>query len=137
MMAVFAILAVIAGIAILAYFRFIQKAREAAVVGFLSKIATVEEAYVINNPDGSYTADFEELGFPRQSVDADRNIAYNNDYKFVLSAGMDSEEKGWWKVIAAPVDGSADVRWFYADQTGKIRYEVGHPPGADSPVVGS
>lgn len=133
MLAVLAILLIVAAIAIPRYFRFIQNARETAVMAFLGRVVTAEEAQRAASPSDAYTDNFREIDIP--NVPGESTAAVEHDYRFVLSAGADSEGKNWWQITATPVNNNAAVRWFYADQTGAIRYEAGTTPDKNSPPV--
>ncbi|MFQ5735276.1 MAG: type IV pilin protein [Thermodesulfobacteriota bacterium] len=130
-----AIVAILAVIALPVYSKFIQKARETAVISYLSKLVKAEELYYLGSPTASYTGDFDELettGLITPSTGASTRIEH--EYTFSLSSGT-SGGKPVWQVTAAPVDGSTSARWFYADQSGILRFETGTTASAASPQV--
>lgn len=129
-----AIISIVAAIAIPQYTRFIQRARETAVMSYLSKIKRAEGIYISENLLGLYSGDFEELevtgAVSAGSGNASREV---HEYRFDLTAGVSGGP--YWRVTARPLDSSTTARWFYIDETGIIRYEVGSVAGAGSPPV--
>lgn len=132
---VMGIIGILAVIAIPAYTGFIQKARETAVISYLSKVKKAEEVFRVMDPAGLYTGDFDMLettgGIPPSTGSSSRAV---HDYTFTISAGV-SFGQPYWRVNANPVNGSATVRWFYTDETGVIRYNTGATAGTGNPPI--
>jgi len=130
-----AVIAIVAAIAFPVYTKFIQRARETAVISYLSSIKRAETIYMAENLLGLYSGDFEDLettgALPAGSGNATRVM---HDYRFDLVSGV-SGGVPYWRVNAAPVDSSATARWFYVDETGIIRFETGLAAGAGSPPL--
>ncbi len=133
---VIAILGVIAAVAIPTYRGIIQKARETTAVSFLSYIAKAQNIYKISNITSTYTDDFEELettgAIPLSEGTTTR---VEGEYSFELSIGVDLEGNSTWSVNATPLASPSTYRWFFLDQTGKIRYETGGVAGPGSPSI--
>ncbi|GMR05406.1 MAG: type IV pilin protein [Thermodesulfobacteriota bacterium] len=132
---IMAIIGILAAIAIPMYTRFIQKARETSVISYLSKVVRAEEMYYIDSPTVSYTGDFDELettGMIAPSTGTATRVEH--DYTFSITAGAVAG-KPFWNVTADPVNGSLKARWFYADETGALRFETGGVANASSPQV--
>lgn len=136
MVIVLAILAVIAAVAIPSYRGIVQKARETSAMSFLSYIAKAENIYKVSNVNSTYTDDFEELettgAIPLSEGTTTR---VETEYSFELSTGVDADGQSIWSVTATPLTSPSTYRWFYLDQTGAIRYEVGAAAGPASPVI--
>lgn len=146
------IVAIIAAIAIPAYMGFIQRARETAVISFLVELHKGQEAYRLDDPNERYSGDFEELeetGFIPNTSNVRRartrtrrsgqtrttSSREQNNYRFDLTATTDAAGNSSWYVYAYPIDRNRKARWFYEDQTGIIRYEIGRRPRPDSPPI--
>lgn len=132
---IMAIILIIAVIAVPAYNKFIQKARETSVISYLSKIVKAEDIYFLESPTASYSADFDELeptGMISPSTGAASRVEH--DYTFTLNAGRVAGTP-FWNVTANPVNGSLSARWFYADETGILRFKTGSVADAASPQV--
>ncbi len=132
---IMAIISIIAVIAVPSYNKFIQKARETSVISYLSKIVKAEDIYLLESPAASYSADFDELestGIISPSTGAASRVEH--DYTFTLNAGTVAGVP-FWNVTANPLDGSLSARWFYADETGILRFKTGAAADAASPQV--
>jgi prepilin-type N-terminal cleavage/methylation domain-containing protein len=133
---VVALLSIIAGLAIPAYRGFVQKARETSAISFLQNINKAEVMFITDSGNSSYSADFDELeatgAIPPSTGSASR---VNEDYRFDIEAGADSNGNPTWNVTATPLVSPSAARWFYIDQTGMIRYEVGVAAGSGSPAL--
>lgn len=130
---VMGILGILAFIAIPAYTNFIQKARETAVKTTLSKIKKAEEIHRLSDPSGLYTGNFQDLvATGILSPAAGTDTRDEHDYRFTLASGV-TGGLPYWTVNANPVNGSTSVRWFFIDETGIARYEIGAPANSGSP----
>jgi len=128
-----AIIIILASIAVPAYSKLIQKARETSVIAYLAKMVRAQEIHYIDSPTASYSADFDELestGMISHSTGVELRVEH--DYTFTLDAGMAAGEP-YWNVTADPVNSDGDAKWFYADQSGVMRFEVGATAGPASP----
>ncbi|MBI5641903.1 MAG: prepilin-type N-terminal cleavage/methylation domain-containing protein [Deltaproteobacteria bacterium] len=132
---VMGIVGIVAAISIPMYFSFIQKARETAVIAFLSRVRKAEEMHKLADPSGLYSGDFQELaatgGIPPAPGNSTRD---EHDYRFTISSGT-SAGQPYWRVNAAPLDGGASSRWFYVDDEGVIRAETGGAASSASPPI--
>lgn len=132
---IMAIIGILAVIALPLYNRFIQKARETSVISYLAKVVRAEELHYLDSPTVSYSADFDELeatGMIEPSIGTSTRVEH--DYNFSLNAGL-AAGKPFWNVGANPVNGDTSARWFYADETGVIRFETGSAAGPASPQI--
>jgi prepilin-type N-terminal cleavage/methylation domain-containing protein len=126
------IIAIIAAIAVPAYVSFIQRAKETAVVAYLTKVKKAQESHRLKNAADLYSASFDELettGFFEGAVGAASRVAH--EYQLDLSAGVSSGVP-FWNIIADPLSLNANARHFYVDQTGVVRYAVGASAGPGS-----
>lgn len=130
------IIAVIAAIAIPMYYRFIQRARETAVITYLDKVRKAEDIHLLQNSSNLYSGNFEDLeatgAVPPGTGDASR---VQDDYRFDLTAGVSPSNEPIYSVNANPVNGSTAVKWFYIDQTGIIRFNMGAAADSSSQPV--
>ncbi|CAG1066219.1 Type II secretion system protein G [uncultured bacterium] len=131
-----AIVAVLAAIAVPAYISFIQRAKETAVISYLTKMRSAQETYKLDDASSFYSGSFDELettGFIPAAAGAASRVEH--EYQLDLTAGVLGGEP-FWNVLAAPLSASPKARHFYADQTGILRYAVGAPAGPGSAPVG-
>lgn len=136
LLVVVAILAILASIAIPMYTGFIQKARETAAIGYLKTLHKSQDLYRFDSASSVYSGDFEELeamgGIPPGSGSASR---VDQDYKFDLTAGPGPGGQPTWQALATPLKQQATARFFYIDETGVIRFEIGSGAGAGSAPI--
>jgi hypothetical protein len=102
--------------------------------------------------DGLYAGDFEELeaagGAPRgDNLEPARTIVspegsrrtvssrVRDGYRLDLLAGFSSERIATWSVTARPTRRSEKRRWYYADETGLIRTDVGVANSTSPPCL--
>ncbi len=131
-----AIVAVLAAIAVPAYISFIQRAKETAVISYLTKMRSAQETHKLDDSSSFYSGSFDELettGFIPAAAGAASRVEH--EYQLDLTAGVLGGEP-FWNVLAAPLSASPKARHFYADQTGILRYAVGAPAGPGSAPVG-
>lgn len=74
-----------------------------------------------------------ELG-RAQLIDGVLAGAAKQGYHF--EAYWDGEDPQRWWVIASPASPRSGDRWFYVDQSGAVRFEVGRVPTHRSPTIG-
>lgn len=135
-----------------AYFRLVHQAREVRTRATLVRIVRGQENYRLAELGaGRYAGDFEELEatgcVPRGdnceaarivTTDAGtRRVAsarISDGYRLDLAADLDSGENAGWCVTASPTRGGAGRRWYYADESGVLRSDVG-TAGRESPPV--
>lgn len=131
------IVAILAVFAIPAYVGFIQKARETAVVSYLSKIKKAEEVHKLGlNSGGLYSNSFdilEDTGIVPPATGISSRVEH--EYTFDLTAGVDGSSLPYWRATAAPLSSDASAKWFYIDDQGPVRYETGAAATASSPVL--
>ncbi|MBI5810611.1 MAG: prepilin-type N-terminal cleavage/methylation domain-containing protein [Deltaproteobacteria bacterium] len=136
LMAVVFIIAILAYIALPLYTRFVQTARETAVISYLAKVNRAEEIYRIDYNATPYSGDFDALEYtkaiPEGMGGATRVV---NDYRLDLTAGINAAGDPFYQVTATPLLNTANSRWFYMDETGAIRYAVGGAANAASPSI--
>ncbi len=131
------IIFILAGIAIPIYTKFVDRARETAVIACLEDIKKAEEVYRLNDPQDHYTKHFSDLiatGLVTSSESKNGKHYEKYNYRFELKAET-KDGKNSWRVKARPVDKNKKLRWFYTDQTGVIRYEVGKEAKDSSPPI--
>ena len=132
-MAVMLIIAILVAIAIPMYTRFITGARETAAVSYLNLVKKSEEVYKADSSLVLYSGSFDELetsGILPSSTGAATRVV--NDYTFTITAGVNAGEP-FWQAYAEPNIDPSKSKWFYADQTGVIRYSTGAAATAISP----
>lgn len=140
---VIAVLGVLAMIAIPSYFKLVQRARETRLTVFLKELVRGEEAWRIDAVGADpYSGDFDELeetGYipdqnnfrrarttrTRSGVTRTTSSRVRDDYRFDLQADVQPGGTSTWSVTASPTSRSRRVRWFYADQTGVVRADIG------------
>jgi prepilin-type N-terminal cleavage/methylation domain-containing protein len=130
-----AIIAILVSIALPAYNAFIQRAKETAVISYLSKAKKAQEVFRLTDPVEQYSASFDELevtGFVEDSVGGASRVEH--EYQLDLVAGVSLGESVW-NIVASPVTFTPKARHFYVDQTGVMRYAVGAPAGPGSPPL--
>lgn len=126
------IVSLLAAIAVPAYFSFIQRAKETAVLVYISKVKKAQELHRQENAAEQYTASFDELettGFIEGAVGVASRVAH--EYQLDLSAGV-SAGAPFWHIQADPLSLDPKARHFYADQTGVVRFAVGASAGPGS-----
>ncbi len=125
---------VLAAIATIVYFKFIYKTKETVAILHTKQIMKVQELYRAEK--GVYTDDFGELDMPGTAPSGGgNNVRIYEGYRYTLSVSGGLEEDSTWSVRAEPEDGNTQMRWFYADQSGTIRYEMGKQAGPTSPKI--
>lgn len=146
-----AVLGLLAMIAVPSYLNLVQRARETRVTVFLKELIRGEEAWRIDAAaTDPYSGDFDELeetGYipdqnnirrarttrSRSGVTRTTSSRVRDDYQFDLQANVQPDGTSTWSVTARPTSGDRRVRWFYADQTGVTRADIGRA-NARSPV---
>ncbi len=144
------IVGTLTAIAIPGYFRFIQGAREAAVIAFLRQVHKGQQLWRMETDAPGYTGDFDELeqtGYipgGENAVQFRRLRAANiltlenssrnlQGYRLDLRAiNVPTYGMYVYSINAYPANRSQSVRWFYIDQTGVIRADKG-TVGSTSP----
>lgn len=122
---VMGILFIISVIAIPAYVKFIQKARETAVVAYMDKVKKAEEMYRLQNPSNVYSGSFDELETTGLIAPANGAASrVEHEYTFSLTSGINGGEP-YWAVNANPLSSNPAARWFYSDNAGAVRYKQG------------
>lgn len=122
---VMGILFIIAVIAIPAYVKFIQKARETSVVAYMNKVKKAEEMYRLQNPSNMYSGSFDELETTGLLAPANGAASrVEHEYTFFLTSGINGGEP-YWVVNANPLSSNPAARWFYIDNAGAVRYKQG------------
>ncbi len=128
------LLGVLAAMAVTVYFKFIYKTRETVAISHIHRIIKAQELYRTDND--TYTDDFDELDMPGTApAGSGNNVRIYEGYRYTLSVSNASNGEPIWSLRVEPEDGNTKMRWFYTDQTGTIRYEVGHQAGPTSPII--
>ena len=104
-----------------------------AVVGVIAAIAYMRQWFnaqeLYKDKTGAYAEKLQDL------INAGLLVPANEDkvgYTFSLKK---EEGLGGWSGKAVPKGGGGSWRYFYTDQTGTIRYEVGKEADANSPPI--
>lgn len=132
---VIAVIAVLTAIALPAYNSFIQRAKETAVISYLTNVKKAQETYRLEDAANLYSGSFDDLettGFLNDSSGAASRLEH--EYQLDLVSGISSGQP-YWNILAAPVYLNPKARHFYVDQTGVVRYAVGASAGPSSPPV--
>ncbi len=133
---VVAIIAILVAVAVPQYFRFVQKAREVGAVSFIKDVMKAEEIYNLELEDNTYTNSFEALEATNAIPDeTGSNVRVREGYTFTLTAGTNASGKSFWTITAEPNDDDPQNRYYFADNSGRIRYEVGSAATASSPIL--
>lgn len=128
------LLGVLAAIAVTVYFKFIYKTRETVALSHIHRIIKAQELYRTDNH--VYTDNFDDLDMPGSPpAGSGNNVRVYEGYRYTLSVSTAPNGESTWSLRVEPEDGSTKMRWFYTDQTGTIRYEVGHQAGPTSPII--
>ncbi len=134
LMVVLFLLGVLITIAVMVYFRFIYKTKETVAILHIKQIIKAQELYRAEN--SVYTDDFSKLNMPGTApAGSGNNVRIYEGYRYTLSVSGGVEDTSTWSLRAEPEDGNTQMRWFYTDQTGVIRYEVGTTAGPSSPAI--
>jgi prepilin-type N-terminal cleavage/methylation domain-containing protein len=129
---VVAIIGIIAAIAVPGLIRSRQAAQESSAIGCLRNYTSAQYAYQGSKGGGQSFAFPAELadGFidPLFVTETRRN---GYDFTFVLAA-----DRKTFTANADPSDSDVNMRHFYIDDRGVIRFAVGTPAGTSSSVLG-
>lgn len=131
LMIVVAVLVILAAIAVPNYLKTVQAARETTVIAALRQIHSAQVQYFILN--GKFADKFDDLTSQQfTSLElTDKKKEYSG-YKFDLDAEDDEPE---WEAEAEPKKKDSQARYFYVDQTGVIRYNVGKDADDEDPPI--
>lgn len=146
---VVAIILIIAAIAIPNFLKSKQRANETSAVASLRAIATTEVTYQTTYQRG-YSPDLQSLGPPvgggnpsatsADLIDSVLASGIKSGYAIVYAA-IDADGNGQpdaFTVNGNPVSpGQTGEKYFYVDQTGVVRYNLGAPAGPTSDPVPS
>lgn len=130
LLVVVAVIGIIAAIGIPRLTAAKHGAHAASAVASLRSIATSEMVY--NQIRGGY-ADFAALSESGMMPDAALTSGVKSGYTFTLSVS-DSPHSGY-TAVAEPTDPSYGTPYYFLDETGVIRFEVGGPATAASAPV--
>lgn len=126
-----AIIGIVAGLALPALVRSQDASKEASAIGSIRAIFTSQMAYSATAGNGNFGT-LEELAASGY-LDGAVVDGISNDYEFSLS-----EDGTSFAVSARPLGpNAAQMRSFYCDETGMIRWAIGAPANASSPVLGN
>jgi len=146
------IVGILAAIAVPAYLGFVQRARETAIIYYLSEVHKGQQAWRLEIDAFGYSGDFDELeetGLIPDAVNFQRvrrrapvrgasrttSSRVIQNYRLDLTAVENRSSNAYTYTISAyPVNRSRRVRWFYLDQTGMIRAGTGSA-GPRSPAA--
>ncbi|MFQ5816475.1 MAG: type IV pilin protein [Terriglobia bacterium] len=134
LMIVIAIIMVLITMAMPSIMATLQRAHEAAAVAMLRKLHTDQEGYRISNQE--YADDFRLLDTDFGQISQGGDVLLYSNYIFRLTAllGPGQSSLDQWECTAEPVRARGSARYFYIDDTGIIRYEIGNFATSSSPV---
>ncbi len=127
---VVAIIGIIAAIAIPNYLRSRYAANAASAIASLRVVCSSESLFF--NANGQY-ADLSTLGSAGFVTDSDLTAGQKSGYQFALT--LPSTPATTFTVVATPVYSSANLRHFFVNPTGVIRFAVGASPTDTSQAV--
>ncbi len=146
-----ALVTMLTGLAIPLYLGLLQRGREAAVIQYLRDLHMAQLAWRLETDAQDFTADFTHLeqhmapgrgkGRHRGSgtastdePDVDGGSHVYQGYRVELRADRDTTHRASYHAMAAPANGRRDVRWFYLDESGTLRAEIGLAGPASPPL---
>jgi len=127
---VVAIIGIIAAIAIPNYLRSRYAANAASAISSLRVVSSSESLFF--NANGQY-ADLSTLGSAGFVTDSDLTAGQKSGYQFALT--LPPTPATTFTVVATPVYSPANLRHFFVDPTGVIRFTVGASPTNTSQAV--
>jgi prepilin-type N-terminal cleavage/methylation domain-containing protein len=147
-----AIVAILAAAAIPTYLGFVRRARETTVIAYLRDVHKGQLEWQLETGMPGFTGDFDELeetgliphavNFVRTRVRAPRaGLTRETSSRLLQSYRLDLRAEATpatntftYRVLAYPADRERSGRWFYLDQSGVIRAQVGSA-GVGSPPI--
>jgi len=130
---VVAILGVLAAIGVPQYLEMVRRAQETAAIAYMKSWPVAQEYY--KEKYGWYANDDDQLVkgqlIPVKLVKG--KDASRAGYKFSIDSPKKSKT-GWWGK-GWPITANSRSRYFYIDDTGTLRYEIGKEPSAKSPPL--
>ena len=127
---VVAIIGIIAAIAIPNYLRSRYAANAASAIASLRVVSSGESLFF--NANGQY-ADLSTLSSTGFVTDPDLTAGQKSGYQFALT--LPPAPATTFTVVATPVSSPANLRHFFVDTTGVIRFAVGASPTDTSPAT--
>lgn len=145
-----AVVALLAAIAVPTYLAFIQRARETLIITYLTELHKGQQAWRLETDAAGFTGDFDELeetGFIPDATNLRRvrsrparrggtrmtSSRVVQGYQFDLTATDNpSTDTYTYTVSGYPQNRRRSVRWFYLNQTGLVRADMGRA-GPTSP----
>lgn len=131
LLVVLAILSVIASIAIPRLHEAEMAGNESAAAASLRAIVTAQTAYHVTAGQGRYSSDLQALA-GAALIDSVLGSGTKEGYQFNCTGSGES-----FVVKASPIrPGETGRKYFYADESGVIRYNAGGPADSSSPSLG-
>lgn len=131
LLVVLVIMGVIASIAIPRLHEAEMSGNESAAVSSLRSLVTAQVAYNITSGTGNYSPNLSTLA-NATLIDSVLGTGSKEGYVYTCTANED-----FFSVTASPqVPGQTGRRYFFADQSGVIRYSTDGPATASSPALG-
>jgi type II secretory pathway pseudopilin PulG len=136
------VIAIILAAALPSYLGAMRTARETAAIELMRQFASAQQLYYATNR--SFTDEISELvedGYFQTSLN-DQGVGYGYRFALMKGAGKGGKKKKRkqifveWSATAQPEPLDSKARYFYIDQTGLIRYEVGKDATQQSKPLG-
>jgi type II secretory pathway pseudopilin PulG len=140
---VLGVVALLTAIGLPLYLDFVERARETALLLYLSEVHKGQEAWRLEADSLGFSGDFDELeqtGMipdatnsrrvrlrePRRGSTKTASTRVVQNFSLTLTAQEDPSTGSYtYSIVASPRDRGKKARWFYLDQTGVIRTGIG------------
>jgi prepilin-type N-terminal cleavage/methylation domain-containing protein len=137
------VVALLVAIGLPTYLSFLQRARETALILYLSEVHKGQVAWRLETDSLSFSGDFDELEetgmipdasnskrvrvrAPRRGPTRTTSSRLVQNYSLALTAQDDPSTNSYtYSITASPQNGDKKARWYYLDQTGVIRTGIG------------
>ena len=129
------VLAILAGIAIPSYLSTVQRAREAACIGYMKQWPQAQIQYYSQY---SKFADTDEILVLDKFIGVGLGAGYRHQgYDFQIEPlPGDPNMKSGWQGTGSPTAGGSNKRYFFTDNTGVIRWRMGATASKTSQALG-
>jgi len=146
------VIALLAAIGLPTYLGFVQRARETALILYMSEVHKGQLAWRLETDSLGFSGDFDELEetgvipdaknskrvrsrTPRRGPTRTTSSRVVQNYSLALTALDDPSTNSYtYSITASPQNGGKKARWFYLDQTGVIRTGIGKAGPQSAPA---